>query len=438
MKTLEPKISTTLLKLPKQSVPARPRFLHLRLSCLIFLAFTVMGSWVPVFSLYLKNLQFSPTATAWASAANAIGAILAPLIWGQIADRWLAKERCISLSAVATGIGLWSLSALEDPLAVIAVCIVIWFFLIPVVGLTGAFIFRQLEHPEQDYGKIRLWGTLGWMAANWGLTVWFRCAYDSETVDLADSLRLGGLAAFVVAVYALTLPHAPPSAMAANGSGPLAWLHRMFDAPLRAMRLFRVRSFAIYCGCMFGFYITVPFTIQLNPLLLDSIGIKQPDLPLVLTICQSTEVVLLALLPTLLARYGLRATMAVGAVTWTFGLAALSFGSPNGLVLTALASGGVFICCFVIAGQVYVNRLATPDIRASAQALLVFINGSGLLLGHFVVGIVRQLTDDHYRTAYLIAMVVSTILFLLFAVGFTVREPAKTKSETLVPEAEMP
>src|SRR5262245_25459309 len=146
---------------------ARPRFLHIRLSLLIFLAFAVMGSWLPVFTLHLQSLEFAPAATAWASAANAIGAIFAPLFWGQIADRWLAKERCISLCAVITGALLWVLSTLQDPASVIAVCIVLWFFLIPVVGLTGAFIFRQLEHPERDYGRIRLWGTLGWMAASW-------------------------------------------------------------------------------------------------------------------------------------------------------------------------------------------------------------------------------------------------------------------------------
>lgn len=436
MKTLQPKLSTPASKQPKHEAAPRPQFLHVRLACLIFLAFTVMGSWVPVFSLHLKNLQFSPTATAWASAANALGAIFAPLIWGQIADRWLAKERCISLCAVITGIGLWILSLLDHPLAVIAVCIVVWFFLIPVIGLTGAYIFRQLEHPDQDYGKIRLWGTLGWMAANWGLTAWFVFAYESDAIDLADSLRLAAWAALLVAVYALTLPHAPPSPFPGNHGA--SWLHRVFDAPLRALRLFRRRTFAVYCACMFGFYITVPFTIQLNPLLLDSIGIKQPDLPLVLTISQSTEVVLLALLPTLLASFGLRATMAFGAITWTAGLAALSFGAPTPLVLSALASGGVFICCFVIAGQVYVNRLATPDIRASAQGLLVFINGSGLLLGHVIVGTIRQVTEDHYATAYLVAMVMSVTLFMLFAAGFTVEERAESGVGSIVPDPEMP
>jgi MFS family permease len=338
----EMNISEPEIELPSAAIASdlssRPAFLHLRLSCLIFLAFAIMGSWLPVFTLHLRNLQFSPNATAWASATNAIGAMLAPLLWGQIADRWLAKERCIALCASITGVGLWILALVDDPTIMIAGCIALWFFLIPVVGLTGAFVFRQLEHPDREYGRIRLWGTIGWMAASWGLTAWFSIAYADGAANFADSLRLGGIAAFVVAVYALTMPHAPPSRVARE-NGPFRLLH-LFDAPLRAMRMFRYRSFAVYSGCMFGFYITVPFTIQLNPLLLDQVGIERADVPLVLTICQSTAVTLLALLPTLLARFGLRLTMASGALAWTVGLCALSFGSPKALVLTALATSG--------------------------------------------------------------------------------------------------
>ena len=418
--------------------PPRPWLLHGRLSCLIFLAFAIMGSWVPVFTLYLQTLNFSPAETAWASAANAIGAMLAPQIWGQIADRWLAKERCISLCAILSGILLWLLSLLSDPLAVIVLSIVLWFFLIPVIGLTGAFIFRQLEHPDREYGKIRLWGTVGWMGASWGLTWWFQFDSADGSVNLGDSLRLGALAAFAVAGFALTMPHAPPSPLSIEGQGSRSFVRRFADAPLRALRMFRERSFLVYCACMFGFYITMPFTIQLNPLLLDRIGIEKKDVPLYLTVCQSMEVFLLAFLPALLTNVGLKTTMLAGGLAWTAGLAALSVGSPVALVLAALSTGGVFICCFVISGQVFVNRQATPDIRASAQGILIFINGSGLLVGHFLVGWIRHTTVDQYDVAYRIAAIVSAAMFLLFAAGFTVAPMAKSEAETLVADPEMP
>jgi MFS family permease len=419
----------------ESSPPLRPRFLAVRLSALIFLAFAIMGAWVPTLSLYLNNLGFSPEATAWVLSMNALGAMIAPLPWGQIADRWLATERCISVCGLTTSALLFGMAELTSPFAVIVMSLVIWFFLIPVLSLTGAYIFRQLQHPDREYGRIRLWGTVGWMAASWGLTLWFLVAtwWTGKALDFADSLRLGGVASLVVGIYALTLPHAPPSP--ASLAGERSWLLRLVDAPMTALRLFADRSFFVYSACMFGLYITVPFTVQLNPLLLQSLGIEERLLPTYLTIAQTTEVAALAALPFLLARFGVKATMIAGAISWATGLMLLSIGEPIGLVIPTLATSGLFICCFVIAGQVYVNRQATHDIRASAQGILVFINGSGLFLGNLLVGWLRDWTGERYDVAYRIAAVLAAGLTLLFAVGFAPATPAR--QDELVPNSDM-
>src|ERR1043166_8813374 len=195
--------TTTELKSPPAGgdtdASAQPAFLAARLSALIFLAFTVMGAWLPVFSLHLKKLDFSPEATAWASGANAIGALIAPLFWGQIADRWLAMQRCISLCAAVSGVGLLLLADQREPWIVISGSIGVWLFLIPAIGLSTSLIFRQLDHPERGYGPIRMWGTVGWVAVSWCLTGWF--ASRGWTDDYSDSLRLGGVAGFVLAIY---------------------------------------------------------------------------------------------------------------------------------------------------------------------------------------------------------------------------------------------
>lgn len=445
MEVVETEIrSVAVIRGDVPSLPPQPPLLNVRLAVLIFLAFTVIGSWMPVFSLHLKNLHFSPEATAWASATNAIGAILAPLIWGQIADRWLATDRCISLCALVSGIGLWYLASVTDPLVMVLGCVVLWFFLIPVMGLTGAFIFRQLEHPDRDFSKIRVWGTLGWMAANWLLTSWLeaepwlRGSADPHATDLTQSMRLASVMAFVVALYALTVPHAPPNPRRDDGPKKRFWFLRAVDAPLQAMKLFRQWGFVVYAVCMFGFYVTMSFTIQLNALLLKEIGLSAKVVPLCLTICQVLEVALLVFLPIFLTRFGVRWTMSAGALAWTLGLTALSIGNPTWLVLAALSTSGIFICCFVIAGQVFVNRQAPSDSRASAQGLLVFINGSGLLLGHLLVGVIRDWTGDRYDLAYRFAAMFSAALFIIFAVAFRIPAPPESPREILVPASEMP
>ena len=348
-------------------------------------------------------------------------------------------QRCISLCALATGIGLWILAGLREPFAVIFVCIGMWFFLIPTIGLSTSLIFRQLTHPERHYGRIRMWGTVGWVAASWCLTAWFGLYGWHQGIepasDFADSLRLGSIAAFVLALYAWTLPHTPPGNCAVPAR---PWYARLADAPLSTLHLFENRSFIIYCVCMFGFNITLPFTIQLNPLLLDKLNVDPKLSSLYLTIAQSSEVLFLYLLPILLSRFGTKTIMLLGGVSWTLGLALLSIGAPVSLVLTSLVTHGVFICCFFIAGQVFVNRQATHDIRASAQGLLLLISGSGLLLGHLLVGWIRDLTDDQFGIAYLVAAALAAALVTLFMAGFTgTHSTANSPQEMLVPDSEI-
>jgi hypothetical protein len=139
--------------------------------------------------------------------------------------------------------------------------------------------------------------------------------------------------------------------------------------------------------------VTIPFSSQVTPLLLQHLGMPLPWLTRSLTIAQSTEILALGLLPMLLLRLGTRGTMRLGLAAWTLALILLMVGQPLGLVLGSLTLNGLCICCYLVAGQVFINRQATGDIRASAQGLFSFINGIGLLSGNLLVGVVRALVN---------------------------------------------
>jgi Na+/melibiose symporter-like transporter len=306
------------------------------------------------------------------------------------------------------------------------------------MGLSNACIFRLLDHPERDYGRVRMFGTVGWVAASGCLTLWFCFDASRSATDYSDSLRLGGSFAFLLALYAWTLPHTPPQRTPNPVGTERSPLARLLDAPLSALMLFRYRSFVIYCICMFGMNVTLPFTVQLNPLLLERLDVPSDRMALLLTIAQSTEIVFLFLLPLLLKRFGLKPVMVVGGMSWTLGLSLLSIGEPVGLALASLMTHGVFICCFLVAGQVFVNRLATHDIRASAQGVLLLISGSGLLLGHQLVGGLRNYSQDNYGAAYFVAACIAGGMVSVFLIGFAGASRVSNYEESLVANPEIP
>jgi hypothetical protein len=269
-----------------------------------------------------------------------------------------------------------------------------------------------------------MWGTVGWVAGalllgfwysdpDWLCTCvgWFRP--DRPQHLLADAYRIGALLAFVLTAYSLTLPHTPPLRHATT------WL-----APLGAVRLLRRRAFAVYFACIFVLYVTLPFSTQVTPLLLHSLGVTDKVLPWMLTLSQSIEIASLAILPVLL-RFGVRTCMLVGLGAWLASMSMQSLGGPLGLVLLSLVMNGLFITCFVVAGQVYLNRHAHGEIRASAQALLVCVMGAGLLAGNLLVGRVREWTTSDFSATFGVAAVITLAALLSFVFGFAAEdEPA--------------
>jgi MFS family permease len=387
---------------------------YLRLSLLMFLLYAVMGAWVPLFSVRLAHLGFTPVEIALASATAALSYLAAPLAAGQMADRWFAAERCLAVGSLAAGALLWLLADLEEPGAVFCACLAFWLLMVPIITIGNALTFAHLAEPGRHFGKIRLWGTIGWMAAGWVVGLWWwlgelpwRDSLGLPPPGLGDIFHVGALMAWLLAVYALTLPHTPPLR---HGQG---WL-----APLQAVKLARHRDFAVYLLGSFGLYLTIPFNSQMTPLLLQAVGIPREDLAPLLTLSQSMEIAMLALLPALLGRLGVRGTMVVGLGTWTAGLAVFALGRPTWLVVAALACNGVCIACFVVAGQVFLNHRAGGAIRASTQSLLVFVNGVGLLLGNMLVGWVREGTEPGFGPAYWTGVGLGLALVGFFVVGF--------------------
>src|SRR5205823_119688 len=78
------------------------------------------GAGLPLFSLRLQELHFTPVEIGWVCATQALAGLFAPLFAGQVADRWWPAERCLAVCAAFAGTLLWLLSELTGPAAVFA------------------------------------------------------------------------------------------------------------------------------------------------------------------------------------------------------------------------------------------------------------------------------------------------------------------------------
>jgi MFS family permease len=398
--------------------------LRWRLSLLMFLYYAVQGAFVPLFSLRLQELGLAPLEMGWACATQALAALVAPLVAGQIADRWFPAERCLAICALLSATILWILADLTSGPTIFTASLLLWLLLGPASTLSTALSFAHLPHEGRQFGHIRLWGTIGWVVSGWlvgyGLSrrawlgAWLaRPSAATPLPELADAFRLASLLAFALSAYAVTLPPTPPQRRLGN------WF-----APLAAVGLLCDRPFAVYWLCAVGVCVTLPFTTQVTPLLLDHLGIPRPWISPTLTLGQSMEIVSLALLPMLLLRLGIRGTMLLGLGAWAALLGMLTLGEPLWLVVASLSLNGLCICCFIVAGQVFANGRARADVRVSAQALLNVTSGVGLLTGNLLVGWVRGQAQEQFMPTFRVGAVIAAALVVVFFLGFRNAESA--------------
>jgi MFS family permease len=393
----------------------------------MLLQWAIPGSVIPLLSVHLEqSLDFGRIETAWCCATQAVAAVVSSLLAGQVADRWFPAEKAMAVYAGFAGFSLFLLAELTTPLNVFLGTLAFWLATGPMLLMGTTVCFSNLSDSPREFGPIRMWGTVGWMLVGWIVTAWLRLSPDffpDRVPPLSDSFRIGGLIAFALAVYALTLPATPPRPRAGAGR----WL-----APLQAARLLQSRAFFVYCLCLLGTCLTFPLTTQNTPLLLDQVGVPRAWIAAALTIAQTSEIVLLGVYPILLHRLGLRAMMSLGLVAWLIGLSILAVGHPTWLVLGSQLLNGFFITGFMIAGQLYVDALADDDLRASVQGLLSWANGVGLVAGNLLAGELREATGGNLPPTFAVGAGITATLLVLFLLGFRTGPVPLPQGETNV------
>ncbi len=386
---------------------------------MMFLQYAPAGAVLPLYSTYLQEqLRFSSMGIAVCCATQAVAMLCAALVAGHIADRWMPAERLLGLCALIAGLDLWLLAEQDQPIPVFFGTLLYWLLTGPIWMLGATIGFAHLKHPERQYGPVRMWGTIGWIASAWTVGFWFQnpdwlCGVvgwlrpDLPISERADLFRIGGLMSFLLMVYTLTLPHTPPRP---SHDGRLA--------PLAALQLLHGRQFFVYALCFLGVCITFPFGTQGSPLLLRKLDTNEAYLPAILTIAQATEVICLGLLPLLLRWLGVRGTVLVGLIALTAALAVQALFASRTLVAGSLGFYGLVIACVFVAGQVFVNSRVHDGLRASVQSLLTFINGLGLLLGNLLFGALRRWAGGELQPPFAVGAILMSLLVVVFVFGF--------------------
>ena len=388
----------------------------LRLSVMMFLQYAIWGSWAPVLSAYLQNdLGFSGTQIGLIYSLLPLATIISPFLGGQIADRYFPTEKLIALLQLAGGGLLLLVASTTDYTTMIWLMLIYSILYAPTLALTNSIAMINMANSEKEFGSIRVWGTIGWIAAGLSLAFWRSLAEAQQVPTIqGDTLVLAGIFSIVMGLLSFGLPHTPPRK---EGSNPWAFMEALKMLKNKNMIIFFVIAFIVATELQFYYVLTAPFLTS------DQIGVANARVSGVMVIAQLAEIIVMAfLLPRFLPKYGIRKVMLMGIVAWPLRYAIFAIGGPTWLVLASLALHGFCYVFFFTAAFIYMDQIAPKDIRHSAQSLITLILlGFGNYLGALFSGLVQSIfTSADQGTNWTGVFLVPFFLTMLCAVGFLI------------------
>jgi nucleoside transporter len=358
-----------------------------RFSAMMFLEYVIWGSWLPLLALYLSSvLGFSGGQIGWIFATQAIASIVALFAGGQLADRLMSTEKLLALSHAIGGTAMFALAAQKSFWPFFTLMLIYQLVFVPTLSLTNSICFHHVRDARDDFGKIRLWGTIGWIAASWPFVFILQGKTGPELASALSSIfTVAGLASYALAAFSLTLPRTPPVR---------AGVER--NAPLEAIRLLAVPAFLVLFIVTFMDALVHQAYFQWTSPFLERAGLAANWIMAAMSIGQIAEIATMVVLGSVLRRLGWRMTFAVGILAHGLRFFIYALGEPLWLMVAVNIVHGMCYAFFFAAVYIFVDENFPRDSRASAQGLFNLLI---LGLGPFVGSLIWGALGDRFRTA---------------------------------------
>lgn len=400
-----------------------------RLTVLSFMQFFVWGAWLITIATYFFSNKMGNGAQFGAIFSTlAISSIIMPPLTGILADRWINAEKLYGLLHILYGAALFYVPFVKDADTLYYVILVAMLFYMPTISLSNAVSYTILKRNNYDVVKvfppIRVWGTIGFIAAMWITNL-------TGSKANANQFIIAAVAAVALGIYSFTLPKCPPQRTMAKDASVAEQLG------LTAFKLFAKYKVALF----FIFSMFLGAALQLTNMYGDTFLDDFKNVPaygpesfvvkystIIMSISQISETVFILTIPFFLKRFGIKNVMLFSMIAWVLRFGLFAYGNPaDGLwmiILSCIVYGMAFDF-FNISGSLFVETTTSPAIRSSAQGMFMMMtNGVGAYLGSKVSGYV---IDQYFTTAegakdwhniWLYFAAYAAIVAVLFAVFF--------------------
>lgn len=330
------------------------------LSLQYFLFFGVMGIYLPYFNLYCYHLGFSESRIGILSSARSVTLVLFPLVWGWLADRFVARKQMFVICNIVSS-GIWALLLFTRdfyPMLLITVCYGV--FYAPIISFMEAFTMDALGGEKRGYGKVRVWGSISFI----GMTVALGRIIDVFSAEIIVILIFAGSS--LQALFSFIVPGNSSTAMPSfSGIRPLMERRVVFF-------LFCAFLMLASHGAYYGF-----FSIHL-----EKLGFSNTFVGIAWALASLSEILVMLNSDRIFRRFAAEKILFFSFVTAALRWAVLVFAvSPVAILLTQILHAFTY-GAFHVASILYMDSLMPEDAKTTGQAANNAVTyGLGLMVG---------------------------------------------------------
>jgi nucleoside transporter len=347
----------------------------------MFLEYFIWGAWYVTMSTYMKvKLGASDGQIGLTYGALAIATMISPFFVGMVADRFFAAQRIVGFLHILGGVLLYSATQVEDSSLFYWVILVYSLLYMPTIALTNSIAFRQMTDAGTQFPWIRVFGTVGWIAANLIIGT-------GELEKEATTFYMAAGASLLLGLFSFILPDTPPKGKEDNASAASV-------LGVDAFVLFKDRSYLVFFIAAILVCIPLSFYYQFANLFLVELGVE--NVTSKMSMGQMSEALFILAIPFLFNNIGVKNMLLLGMTAWILRYICFAHGDVDSsmwMLYAGIILHGICYDFFFVTGYMYTEKKAGAKIKSAAQGLFTFATyGLGMVIGTWFSG----KTGDRY------------------------------------------
>lgn len=342
-----------------------------RLAAVYLGYFGVIGGLSPYWAAYLSHLGFAPQTIGLLVAIPMITRLLAPYLWGMLADATAKHLAIARLGAVASLVSFSVLVYVQSFWAIFAATFVFSFFWNAILPQFEGLTLGHLGERSALYSRVRVWGSIGFIVMVLALGV----VFDYTSLSLLPQCLVLAIALVVIAAFVLPAP-VNPSGQKIQSSTQRLW--PVLRKPTVMSFFVVVFLLQISHGVYYGFY----------TLYLQEQGYSSTLISGFWTLGVIGEIILFLYIPKIFARFSLRQCLLLALAIATVRWALIGLGVQNLWLLALAQLGHAFTFGMVHAvAMAFMRQYFTGALQGRGQALYSAVSfGAGAALGTYLAG----------------------------------------------------